>query len=89
MYYRLLESGFEVRLALFVEGFLTGQTVRIRLGGPEAPAPGLPQGSPLSPVLFALYIAPLTAGRDNVYNYVDDVVVYASGRSYAEAKEAL
>jgi len=41
------------------------------------------------PVRPLLYMAPLAAGRDDLYNYVDDVAVYVSGRNYAEAKEAL
>ena len=61
----------------------------MRLSGLRAAAPGLPQGSLLSPVLFALYIAPLIAGRDDVYNYVDDVAIYVSSRTYAKAKTAL
>ena len=51
--------GFEAKLAVFAESFLTGCTVKMQLGGPDLKALGLPQGSPLSPVLFALYIAPL------------------------------
>jgi len=59
MYYRLLDLGFEAKFAIFAESFLIGRTVRIRLGGPDLKAPGLPQGSPLSPVLFALHMVPL------------------------------
>jgi len=33
MCYRLLDLGFEAKLAVFAEAFLTGRTVKMRLGG--------------------------------------------------------
>jgi len=89
MYYRLLNLGFEAKFAVFAKSFLTGRTVRLRLGGPSRQAPSLPQGSPLSPMLFALYIAPLAQGRDDLYNYVDDIAVFVSARTYNGAKKLL
>ena len=61
----------------------------MRLSGPLQEAPSLPQGSPLSPVLFALYIAPLAQGRDDLYNYVDDIAVFVSARTHNSAKKLL
>ena len=42
MCHRLLDLGFEAKLATFAESFLTGRTVKIRLGGPLREALGLP-----------------------------------------------
>jgi len=84
-----LDLGFEARLGLFVETFLTHRSVTMRLGGPPKAAPVLPQGSPLSPVLFALYMAPLAQQREDLYNYVDDIAVYVSSRTHGETKRLL
>lgn len=47
---------------------------------------GLPQGSPLSPVVFLLFLAPLFGpGRRLRFGYVDDIAVYYSSRNPAQA----
>ena len=59
----------------------TGRTVSIRLDGetgpPQAINCGLPQGSPISPILFMLYISPLfrLEGLKKVFGYADDVSI--------------
>jgi hypothetical protein len=61
--YRLREQGWPDHLVRWVYSFTTQRTVRIRLDGETGPEIaiqcGLPQGSPVSPILFILYIAPL------------------------------
>ena len=46
--------------------------------------PGLPQGSPLSPVLFNAYTVRITAeqitGRGRTLSYADDILVYRQGK---------
>lgn len=45
----------------------------------QRPTPGgLPQGSPLSPILFTLYLVPMVRD-DHTYCYTDDVTVLAYG----------
>ena len=34
-------------------------------------------------------MAPLTQGRDDLYNYVNDVAVFVSARTYDSAKKLL
>lgn len=70
-------------------GFADGLTrwVRSFLGQREW-ARGLPQGSPLSPVLFMLYLSEVVRGRD-CFGYVDDVLVKHSARTPAAMRAGL
>jgi len=52
------------------------------------PHTGLLQGSPLSPILLALYLATALAGP-STFNYVDDFAVLGTGRTHHAAKAAL
>jgi hypothetical protein len=60
---RLREQGWPDYLVRWIYSFATNRSVRIRLDGETGPETdiwcGLPQGSPISPILFMLYIAPL------------------------------
>lgn len=60
---RLREQGWPPHICRWAASFATGRSVRIRLDGQTGPAEqlewGLPQGSPASPILFILYVAPL------------------------------
>ncbi|KAI9039460.1 reverse transcriptase [Aspergillus affinis] len=61
--YRLRTQGWPENLVRWVASFITGRTVQIRLDEELGPKIrifcGLPQGSPISPILFMLYLAPL------------------------------
>ncbi|KAG0152659.1 hypothetical protein PDIDSM_2464 [Penicillium digitatum] len=85
-------------LAAWVQSFLTGRTTRIKLPNgylSEAfPTPtGIPQGSPISPILFLLFNAPLVRactlrglhyGESEAYGWVEDVCILAVSNSYEE-----
>ena len=88
MAHRLLALGLGARPALFAERFMTGRTACLVLDGKPRPQAGLPQGSPLSPVLLALYMATAPAGP-GVFNYVDDFAVLGVGRTHETAKAAV
>jgi ribonuclease HI len=80
---RLREQGWPDNLTRWVQSFATNRSVRVRLDGETGPETsiwcGLPQGSPISPILFMLYTAPLfwlgTPSRR--FGYADDVALLA------------
>src|SRR5205814_4389667 len=81
---RLREQGWPDHLVCWIQSFTTKRTVKIRLDGETGPLTdiwcGLPQGSPISPILFMLYIAPLfwlgtTTKRR--FGYADDIGLLA------------
>ncbi|KAJ6003542.1 hypothetical protein N7522_006234 [Penicillium canescens] len=83
-------------LAPWVQAFLTGRSTRIRLPGHLSDAfptnTGIPQGSPISPILFLLFNTPLVKncslttgyGRTEAFGWVDDVCILAISNSYEE-----
>jgi ribonuclease HI/endonuclease/exonuclease/phosphatase (EEP) superfamily protein YafD len=81
---RLREQGWPDNLVRWIQSFVTKRTVQIRLDGETGPVTGiycgLPQGSPISPILFMLYIAPLFwlgKTRKHRFGYADDIGLLA------------
>jgi hypothetical protein len=87
---RLQEQGWPPNLVRWVESFMTGRTGRIRMDGLLGdsfgiPA-GVPQGSPVSPILFMLFIQPMfflgTLQRRRArMGYADDIALLSAGAS--------
>jgi hypothetical protein len=80
-----------------VRSFLTGRSTRIKLpNGYLSEAfstpTGIPQGSPISPILFLLFNAHLVRactqnlwyGRSEAFGWFDDVCIVAVSKSYEE-----
>lgn len=102
---RLLFNLRQLRLGYFadwLQSFLTNRSTRISLAGElssEFSTPtGIPQGSPLSPILYLIYDTPLIrdlyvrrpqGGSTEAYGWIDDACVLASSDSYAENVETL
>ncbi|KAG0158576.1 hypothetical protein PDIDSM_6091 [Penicillium digitatum] len=78
------------QLAPWVKAFLTSRSTRIRIpeGVSESiPTPtGIPQGSPLSPILYLIYNADLVEGCEGVKTsgWVDDVAFIVIGKDEHE-----
>jgi hypothetical protein len=92
--HRMVEQGWPQRAILFVDSFLTERRVQVRLGQVITPsypvACGTPQGSPLSPVLYTLYLAELLSmDTERRFGYVDDVCLYQASHSLDKNVELL
>jgi hypothetical protein len=83
--HRLREQGWPDNLVHWIQSFTTNRSVRIRLDGETGPDTDI-QGSPISPILFMLYIAPLFwLGKPaRRFGYADDVALLAVSTSLQE-----
>ncbi|KAL1952476.1 hypothetical protein VTO42DRAFT_5284 [Malbranchea cinnamomea] len=95
---RLQEQGWPRNLIEWVKSFMTGRTGRIKMDGLlgdsfSIPA-GLPQGSPVSPILFTLFIQPMfflgTLVRKRArMGYADDIALLSAGTSLEDNVQIL
>ena len=85
---RLLASHVPSYMVDWVSSFLSERTCTLVFqGSPNISSPvsvGTPQGSPISPLLFLLYVAPLhmTIPRGLMVSYVDDFSITVASPSY-------
>ena len=91
----LRSKGVNHCLISWVRSFLTGRSCRLLFqGSPRVFSPvsvGIPQGSPVSPLLFVIYVAPLPIplSRGLVLSYVDDFALTVSSPSYRTNSRSL
>jgi len=84
----LREGGIPPYLVSWVSSFLGERSCTLIFqGAPGTPAPvnvGAPQGSPISPLLFLLYVVPLhfSIPRGLMISYVDDFALTVASLSY-------
>lgn len=100
LYAELTRQGVEPQLKKWVKTFMTERQAKLRFDGEEGEwrdvATGIPQGSPVSPILFNLYISSLLrrmeeearANGMKVYfpTFIDDVTIVLENRTWREAR---
>ncbi|PNP37022.1 hypothetical protein TGAMA5MH_11082 [Trichoderma gamsii] len=94
--YRLRQQGWPDAFVHWAESFMTGRTVTIRTTEGEILPEinlscGTPQGSPISPIIFMLYLSPLLrlGNEDRRFGYADDVSTLATGTTPASVAQRL
>lgn len=94
----LWEKGVPPGLIKFIESFLSGRTSKLHFDNKDSDfvpvQSGVPQGSPLSPILFILFIATLyeelkQVQKTTVVGFADDTNILAFGRTTDETVETL
>ena len=83
---RMMKQGWPRSVCLLVRSFLSNRQVRVRLEKETTPfhpvACGTPQGSPLSPVLYMLYLAEILRQDPTLrFGYADDICLYRVSKS--------
>ncbi|KAF4417974.1 RNA-directed DNA polymerase from transposon X-element [Fusarium acutatum] len=91
---RMLQQGWPRNLIKFVGSFMEHRQARVRLEDTVTETKeikcGSSQGSPLSPILFILYIADIfLQDTEHRFGYADDICVLRTGQSLEENAEKL
>lgn len=92
---RLYEQRWPNWLIMWVKSFMSNRSIKIRLGDTVTEETklhcGLPQGSPVSPILFMLYTEPiLRVGKQRGnFSYADDIAILRTGHSLTECTEKI
>ena len=84
--HRMASQGWTANALHMINSFLSNRRVRVRLGKATTPEHrvqcGTPQGSPLSPVLYTLYLAELmTQDTQHRFGYADDICLHRATHS--------
>ncbi|RAL67475.1 hypothetical protein DID88_008230 [Monilinia fructigena] len=83
---RMRKQGWPMKLLRLIGSFLADRKVMVRLEGTYTAESktqcGTPQGSPLSPILYVLYLAELlNQDRSLRFGYADDIAIYRASKS--------
>ncbi len=89
----LRQRGLPTAVLQWVDSFCTNRHIQLAFEGqvqPRVPfAVGLPQGSPVSPILFLFYVAEVVAAEGFQLSYIDDFAVTVASTSVRKNCRAL
>ncbi|GAA6025715.1 hypothetical protein JCM10207_008980 [Rhodosporidiobolus poonsookiae] len=93
----LREKGLPAKVGRFVEAFMTGRSCRLRVDGKDGNeiewGSGLPQGSPLLPILFLFYnagaVEACALASSTECGWINDLNLLAWGKTVDEAVSVL
>ena len=95
----MTEMGLPVPLVAWVQSFLSDRRTSLSFDGKKEDMlpvrTGIPQGSPISPILFLIYLQPLFSYLETHHpghfypSYIDDVGITVVGRSEAQNARTL
>ena len=93
----LVNLKIDAKIIMWIGTALLKRRVSLRLGSyasePRIITPGLPQGSPLSPVIFNIYTIGVTSNQleapGRTLSFADDILVYRHGKDRAAVATSL
>ena len=92
--WRMQAQGWPKSILRWTSSFLENRKVQVRFQGgvtsPKELVCGVPQGSPISPLLFLLYMAePMRSGNTMArFSYADDIGILGVGRTIKDSAVA-
>ena len=92
--HRMRDQGWATPAISMIDCFLSDRQVRVRLGKTTTSSYpvhcGTPQGSPLSPVLYTLYLAELMQQeKTHRFGYADDICLYRTASTLDSCNEMI
>ena len=86
---KLYELGLDLKLIRWIKSFLQNRGLTIKMNNILSellkPIHSVPQGSPLSPILFILYVSDIPLSKHKfifLSQFADDIAIWAAGKDF-------